>query len=255
MGDSISFSEFEKYARNPDDHVAWAIAQAKLKKVTPKLRKFDASFDALIRTNHFEDAFSVQLEALNFIKQDAKTDWNSYFEDLFSSYPPRGLFGYYGRIVSALYISEEILELVDHLDQFISTKQRELTVENIQQTNGEVQKIRGPITEAGQLHITALREVVPDLSKSGIDWRLRLLVRSRELKIANDLVTWVPPTERYAAKEVPIFSQYYATYADMGTEQRAFFNEVFKPKFLAGVTGVTGVFFEHGKCSVNQSFG
>lgn len=192
MEKSISFKEFESYSSDSDD-IEWAIAQAKMKKVLPKIRKVENEFDALIRTSHFEDAHKILIKALCFVKENPKLNWNSYFREEFRHYPPRGLFGRYGRMVSALYLSDETLSLIEHLDQFIEVKQRELTKENILQTNREILKVRETLSQSGQISVDALRELVPDLKKRGTDWRLGLLERSREIKLTDDVIFWVLP--------------------------------------------------------------
>ena len=59
MENSMSSKEFESYGSNSNDDIERAIIQAKVRKVSTKIRKLEDEFDALIRTGHFEDAHGI----------------------------------------------------------------------------------------------------------------------------------------------------------------------------------------------------
>ncbi len=198
-----------------------------------------SEFSAAIRADHFELASDLQDNALGLLLEFPEFEWDAYFEGLYEYYPPQGLFGYHGRVVASLRLTQEKLSLIEHAQQFIPFDSNEVTVANVEDFKERFDVVRNIVARANSITWQDLREaLVADgqrvTRERRPDWRLDWLERNQELVKSGSMLRWVPLGERNHKRSVPIFNEYFARYSDMNAEQREYYEADFKPRFLNG---------------------
>lgn len=192
-----------------------------------------SQFDGAFFIENLELASRLQLELLRLVDTNDFARWKA---SLIGAYSHRDatFVASRGQRVAALYYSDERMRLLERAAEIIDVR-RPPTRRQIQRDAQSLQNVRRMLADAGTLRYPELQRALRSAGETRARTLVNWLVENREAWEDGDKVhIGADPHRIHDDPDIPPFRMYFPSRSDMTDEQRQFYDEVFRPRFLAG---------------------